>query len=327
MLITRRILRSIKARILPHIQERNFITDWRSLTDISLAESIFSTVSLRKNVPPERVNLSTNHRILVLAPHQDDEVIGAGGTMLLQKETGAKLSILYVTNGAGGTTYNEHGVKHSADMTAKIREEEAHKVCKRLGADYMELGIDNVSMEVLPEHVDRLREIVISVNPDVILIPWLLDGAAKHRMANHLLWLAFREESTPTFNVWGYQVNNGLWANSFVEITSVFQERQKLLNFYESQNSGLKRYDHIADGLAAWNSRILPSGLKNSEIARYVELFMILPATEHFDLVERFYLPDLHRTYSPKFNIAENMSKLDRKLKKTKGVKIKLPKS
>lgn len=47
--------------------------------------------------------LSSDDRILVLAPHPDDEVLGAGGLLLEAKEKGAETIIVIATNGDGYT--------------------------------------------------------------------------------------------------------------------------------------------------------------------------------------------------------------------------------
>ncbi|PSQ88213.1 MAG: hypothetical protein BRD45_07035 [Bacteroidetes bacterium QS_8_64_10] len=35
-----------------------------------------------------------------------------------------------------------------------------------------------------------MADLVGAMQPDVVLAPWLLDAPPKHRLANHLLWLA-----------------------------------------------------------------------------------------------------------------------------------------
>ena len=38
-------------------------------------------------------------KIVVIAPHPDDDILGAGGTLLKAKSLGAEVHIIYVTNG------------------------------------------------------------------------------------------------------------------------------------------------------------------------------------------------------------------------------------
>ena len=112
-----------------------------------------------------------------------------------------------------------------------------------------------------------------------MLVPWLLD-TPKHRIVNHLLWLANRCSTIPYCEVWGYQVHNSLIPNGYVDITAIAEEKWSILKRYTSQNLHLKRYDHMAKGMAAWNCRFLPD-YKADPVARYVEVFCALPLHEH----------------------------------------------
>jgi len=49
-------------------------------------------------------DLSNEDRILILAPHIDDEVLGAGGLIQEAIKVGAKIKIVYVTNGDNSTS-------------------------------------------------------------------------------------------------------------------------------------------------------------------------------------------------------------------------------
>jgi hypothetical protein len=132
-------------------------------------------------------------------------------------------------------------------------------------------------------------------------------------VANHLLWLALRDGPPLECEVWGYQVNNPVWANGYVDITAAMDEKRALLQLYESQNWNIRRYDHLAEGLAAWNSRVLPSKPVDPS-PRYVELFCALPVDAHLRLIERFYFKSLARTYLGKKAVTANMERLHRQI-------------
>src|SRR3989344_9322527 len=55
----------------------------------------------------DRVLLPTsNDRVLIVAPHQDDEVLGAGGYIQRSVSVGAKVKVIFATDG------NKHGKKN-----------------------------------------------------------------------------------------------------------------------------------------------------------------------------------------------------------------------
>src|SRR5262249_19086405 len=46
-------------------------------------------------------------RVLVVAPHMDDEVIGPGGTLLLHRQAGSQLGVVFVSDSAGDPTQTD----------------------------------------------------------------------------------------------------------------------------------------------------------------------------------------------------------------------------
>jgi hypothetical protein len=93
----------------------------------------------RPPAPPPTLDVPAGTRLLVIAPHPDDEVLGAGGLMQRVRSTGGAVRIVYLTDGEG---YPE-GVRdedHVATPTAKNylgygkqRRREARAALVRLG--------------------------------------------------------------------------------------------------------------------------------------------------------------------------------------------------
>ncbi|HSX41859.1 MAG TPA: PIG-L deacetylase family protein [Candidatus Saccharimonadales bacterium] len=69
-------------------------------------------------------------RILVVAPHQDDETIGVGGYIIEAVRAGATVEVIFATNG------NKHGLKLA-------RENEAENALKTLGVPKARIIFDN----------------------------------------------------------------------------------------------------------------------------------------------------------------------------------------
>ena len=301
------------ARLTPGGEYRFLVRDWSGQSDLELVRDLLSAETFRRRMDAAPLPLAQFRSLLVLAPHQDDELIGTGGACVLAREGGASVEILFLTDGAETGLGGQFGEPLPPQEVAVIRQREARAVCDRLQARPEFLGISNLTLDPTPDHVDRLRAHLEQAAPDVILVPWLLDGAAKHRVANHLLWLALSGGPPLPCEIWGYQVNNPVWANGYVDITTAMDEKLALLRLYESQNRNIRRYDHLAEGLAAWNSRVLPSKLVDAS-PRYVELFCALPVDEHLRLIERFYFKSLARTYLGKQAITANMERLHRQI-------------
>src|SRR3981189_1443189 len=63
---------------------------------------------------PRTLTVTGDTRLLVVAPHPDDEVLGAGGLMQRVHETGGTVRVVYLTNGEGypaGGAAEEHDGK------------------------------------------------------------------------------------------------------------------------------------------------------------------------------------------------------------------------
>src|SRR4029077_11597995 len=50
---------------------------------------------------PPTLDVSPGTRLLVVAPHPDDETLGAGGLMARVHETGGRVNVVYLTDGDG----------------------------------------------------------------------------------------------------------------------------------------------------------------------------------------------------------------------------------
>ena len=292
-----RILNSYIVRAGPYrfLTRRYFGT-----SNITLTERILEIESFRNDVIPQRLPVTSCKSILLLAPHQDDEVVGAGGTLVMARDAGVKIAIVYCTDGAQN------------DVASEVRRRESQKVCEQLGAKMFELNISNLKPAPQKRDLERINAVINSVKPDVILCPWLFDGAPKHRMINHILWLANKLAPLPDVEIWGYQVQNTLMPNGFVDITAVADEKRSLLECFPSQN-GNRHYPHLAMGLAAWNSRLLSKSSKPA----FVEIFFTLPARGLMDLIERFYFADLELTYVGEPLITANLKELHDSIIKT----------
>jgi len=285
---------------------RFIIRRWKEISDIDTAISVLETQFFDRHLVPVPLPIGQMSTILILAPHQDDEIIGAGGALLLACKAGAEIHVLFLTDGrpkkatSEGTTPEEF---------VQIRRSESTEVCKQLGAHMHCLDINNVEFNPSLSDLDRLSRVIETTAPQVLLVPWLLD-TPKHHVANHLLWLANRRRPIPHCEVWGYQVHNSLLPNGYVDITDVVEDKTKLLQYYTSQIRHVRRYDHMVKGMTAWNCRFLPN-YKADPVARYVEVFCALPLREHLRLIESFYLPDLDATYRGMY-VADGMKKIHR---------------
>jgi N-acetylglucosamine malate deacetylase 1 len=110
-------------------------------------------------------------RVLVIAAHPDDEVLGMGGTIATHTGRGDALRVLVVTDGSS-TQY-----PGDAEIRAR-KDEEARRAAAELGVeDYVHLEFPDMRLDTVPhvevnrvveEHVREVApEVVYTVQPDV----------------------------------------------------------------------------------------------------------------------------------------------------------------
>lgn len=270
-----------------------FARDMKKISDIDMAAEVLSTEYFRDQLIPIQPNLNHYSNVLIISPHQDDEAIGCGGLMTRLAEQKSRMTLLYVFNGAQPLDHM------SPEEVVHTRHTEAEAMAGRVGAEILTLGIDDIAVDVTLKHVERLAEYVEYIQPDLILLPWMMDAPVKHRLANHLIYKALENIKLSQTEMWSYQVHSSLFPNVVVDITEQIDSKVDLIRLFESQVS-MKRYDHYARGMAIWNSRYLYSK-KNTHKDLYAECFFALPVQEWKNLTKEAY-SNLDQVYknSPK---------------------------
>jgi LmbE family N-acetylglucosaminyl deacetylase len=121
----------------------------------------------------------TSSRVIVVAPHPDDEVLGAGGLIQLLSRCGLTVEILSVTDGEGSHPQSATPV---AQHLRAVRSEETRQALTRLGLPELE-----VSRLGIPDgHVGRHEALLVDsladrLNPgDLCVAPWIGDGHPDH---------------------------------------------------------------------------------------------------------------------------------------------------
>ena len=178
-------------------------------------------------------------RILVVAPHPDDEVVGCAGTLLLHVRDGDSVCIAYITDGsrssAGGL---------SPEDDARQRKLEAEAAAKSLQVDRFEwLGLTEGSWtyeELQPSLLDILRQ----TSPQLIYAPSRVDFHPEHRKVAHGLSLLLSREGVvhaeAVVSVCQIQVPlTPILVNRVVDCSGVGQKVEAALKIYRSQSANL----------------------------------------------------------------------------------------
>ena len=133
---------------------------------------------------------------MVFAPHQDDESLGCGGTIILKREAGVPVKLVFMTDGS--TSHSRFVGK--SDLH-RIRNEEALQAAGKLGLDRADVEFldfpDSQLGESEADAVARVLKILHRCGPDEVFIPYRLDGTPDHEATNRILVSAVSQYDRP----------------------------------------------------------------------------------------------------------------------------------
>jgi LmbE family N-acetylglucosaminyl deacetylase len=125
-------------------------------------------------------------RVLVVAPHPDDESLGCGGLVATLARKGASFRFVFVTD--GGASHRNSRSWPRPRLAAR-RKVEATEALRRLGVGaepHVFLGLADAAMPSADSSdwqraVDRVVALVGAFEPDLALLPWRRDPHCDHR--------------------------------------------------------------------------------------------------------------------------------------------------
>ncbi|CAA9890316.1 N-acetylglucosaminyl deacetylase, LmbE family [Candidatus Methylobacter favarea] len=202
-----------------------------------------------------------NGKVLVFAPHQDDETIGCGGTLALLRKKGCEIRAVFVTDGGGAG-----GLPEGA---AAIRKKEAIAALASLGiGDYVFLDEPDGSFGNTPEFEQKIMAILEKFNPDWLFLPSMLDYHRDHVAISQAVFCCWRQWQGAA-RAFFYEIWSPLPATCVVDISSVAELKRAALSFYKLP---LAQCDYLAAsmGLAAYRGLYL----SRKGCAKFAEAFV-----------------------------------------------------
>jgi LmbE family N-acetylglucosaminyl deacetylase len=212
--------------------------------------------------------------VLVVAPHPDDDVIGAGGMMVLLAKSGHAVFSLYVTDGRSSPAVPPAVGKKAV---AGIRRREALaalKAVKACGAIFLNYNSQELQTKKYSEAIKAIREVLSFLRPETVYIPTPFDRHPTHGAVLRLTLIALRSIRGFTPQLFGYNVWGGVYGVrglKAVDISSVVKLKRKAIRMHCSQIA-YKAYD---EGILARNRyEAVFAETHGPEQCRYVESFL-----------------------------------------------------
>lgn len=176
-------------------------------------------------------------KIIVFAPHNDDEVLGVGGTIAKYARLGHEIYICEATSGP------------DIKLVNRIKEEalHAHKILGVKETFFLELPV--VALKSTPTTVinKKFRDIVQEIKPNIAFIPHKGDIHIDHVEVSQAAMVALRPIENPQLErIYAYETlsetewnipsaENVFMPNTYSDITEYIQQKLNAMSCFETQ--------------------------------------------------------------------------------------------
>ncbi len=215
-------------------------------------------------------------KVLVIAPHPDDETLGCGGTLFRHKQEGDELYWVIVTG-----INEEAGWSNEA---VKKRNAEIDSVAEKYGfADVFNLRLPTTKIDTLPlfDLIEKITNVYKKVEPQMIYMPFAYDVHTDHQLiakALHSTFKWFRHPyikkvlmyETLSETEFNFMENKTFRPNVFVDISNYLEDKIEAMKIYESEigEFPFPRSEKTLRSLAAYRGS--QSGFKAAEAFQLV---------------------------------------------------------
>lgn len=176
-------------------------------------------------------------KIVVLAPHNDDEILGAGGTMAKYARQGHEVVVCEVTAG------------DLADEMVQLQKREAIASHELMGVKTHFMDLPVVGLHEMPsrELNAAFQKHLLELAPDIVFLPHKGDMHIDHRMAVEACMVALRPVTFPDLRaIYAYETlsetdwntpspDNAFLPTFFVDITDEIELKLEAMKCHASQ--------------------------------------------------------------------------------------------
>jgi len=229
-------------------------------------------------------------KILIIAAHPDDEILGCGGYIAKQVHLKNKVFVLYLSEGVSAR-YSIDDNSQKIDLEILNRKKMAINVSNFLKfsivdfLDYKNLRMSNVD---ILDIVKKISSTIKSIKPDIILTNHSGDLNTDHKVAFEATYTACRP-LTLNYNFtkfYTYEVMSSTnWSNlligpnfnpnTYIEIKDFINIKKKALKFY---NFEMRNFPHPR----SWKSILSHHISRGSDVGlEYAEAFSLIKDIDH----------------------------------------------
>lgn len=207
--------------------------------------------------------------ILVFAPHNDDEILGVGGTIKKYIKEGNDVCVCEVTSGIRKTLLQAEA-------------QNAHDLLGIRKSIFLNIPVGKLSKMDQFELNDRIGKVIQELSPEIVFLPFTGDMHTDHCAVTESAMVALRPINDysvteiymyETLSETGWNipnVNNSFCPNVWIDITNTIEDKLNAMRCYESQ---LMKYPHPRSIEAILNLAKYRGATVNVE---YAESFMLV---------------------------------------------------
>jgi|SaaInl8_200m_RNA_FD_contig_91_134993_length_5554_multi_5_in_0_out_0_3 LmbE family N-acetylglucosaminyl deacetylase len=190
-----------------------------------IIKKIFNFYNKLETIYPEPLDIKESDKILILAPHADDESIGCGGLLL---KYASQCDVIFLTDGRHGD------IDIEPSKMIEIRKKEFESVMNKLEVNHFSLlGVEDTK---LGSNYNTFKEILFN-EYNYICIPNNLDQHPDHKAVTKHMKKAFKENKINNkikilmYEVWGTLP----LPNFYTDISDSIENKKEIINMYHSQ--------------------------------------------------------------------------------------------
>lgn len=182
-----------------------------------------------------------NNKILIIAPHPDDEILGCGGIVRKYAKDGKEVYVLVITRGTPK--------QYAEERILNVRKEalEAHKLLGVKETVFLDFHAPELDITSLAEISGSISAVIRKFEVDTLFIPHRGDIHSDHRVVYNASIVAGRPLAGSTVkNIYAYEtLSETEWAaplgddafipTHFVDVSESFEKKLEAMSCFKSQ--------------------------------------------------------------------------------------------
>ena len=202
-------------------------------------------------------------KVLVIAPHQDDESIGCGGTLIKHTKAGGRLEIAFCTSGGEKRMY------------------EAKDAAKLLGSRINHfLQFETRSLyKNTNQLAERFTELFNRVKPEIVFLPFMIDNHQDHVAISRAFVKAYKNRTINCL-IYAYSIWTTLIPNVIFDISEQWEQKKQAIEYYKTQTA-TRDYVTMASSISKYWSVV------KGRNTQYCEAFFKATSSEYVSLVKK----------------------------------------